>query len=87
MGSSLESAICFTAVLALLAFFIVCPTRIREDALISGKNARDEIIYHMNDRKPIRTKRIGKANCNDISPEVINTMIIGIVDMVKTAGG
>ena len=86
MGSTFETAICVSLILAVLAIFVVSPVKIWDTSLENGINARDEIIFHMNNLKPCRTKQIHGHNSNDMSPEVINTMISGIIDSFKIAG-
>ena len=86
MGSSLETAIAVSLILTVLAIFAVSPIKIWDTSLENGINARDEIKFHMNNLKPCRSKEINGHSSNDMSPEVINTVISGMIDTVKIAG-
>ena len=86
MGSSLETAIAVTLVITVLAIFAVSPIKIWDVSLENGVSARDEIVFHMNNLKPCRSKEIHGHDSNDMSPEVINTVISGMIDTVKIAG-
>ena len=86
MGSTLESAICFSLVLLILTMMIIFPASIWKDSRSRGIDARTEIRFHLNNRKPRSVKEMDGYESTDMSPEVINTMISGLTDAVKIAG-
>ncbi|MBO7449654.1 MAG: hypothetical protein J6U54_04725 [Clostridiales bacterium] len=86
MGSTLESAICFSLIILLLAVFISAPALIWKDSLDRGNNGVSEMRYHMKNEHLIYEYELDGYDTCDTSPELLNTMLNGIIDTIKIAG-
>ncbi len=87
MGSTLEAAICFSLVIIILGIFIVYPSRLWEGCQQQGITAVEEFSFRLRSDELTESKNIEGHIVYASSPEKMNTMLNGIIDSVKIAGG
>ena len=78
--SSLESAICFSLILVLLAFMIAGPEAIALDSFQTAKDGGNELFYMEKDRDVLYKNNVRGVDCYDASPEKLCTFLTGISD-------
>lgn len=77
MGSSLEAAISFSAILLLVTFLIVAPIDICADSLNMANDGNWEIEQNLNCTKIIQEFRNGRKHTVATTPEILNTFLVG----------
>lgn len=82
MGSSIETTITFTIIMAFLVFLITIPSSVYEDTLEMTVDGVNKLRHYMDDDEVINTARIGGESVNDTSAERLNTMISGLSDLI-----
>lgn len=82
MGSSVESAICFSLVFSILTMFIVFPVDTWSKCIDIALDSYEELSFHMDNSSPVSVKEFDEFYSTDTSPELINTAIAGILDSV-----
>ena len=85
--SSLESAICFSLILVLLAFMITGPETIALDSFQCAKDGGNELFYMEKDRDVLFKNNVRGADCYDASPEKLCTFLTGISDNYRLIYG
>ena len=85
MGSTIESAICFSLVLSILTIFIVFPVETWNTCGDIAVDLYEELSFHMDNSNPVSVKDFDDFYSTDTSPEVMNTAIAGILDSVNIA--
>ena len=73
--SSLESAICFSLILVLLAFMITGPEAIALDSFQCAKDGGNELFYMERDRDVLSRNSVRGVDCYDSSPEKLCTFL------------
>ena len=87
MGSTLEAAICFSLIIIFLGIFIVYPSRLWEGCQDQGVTAVEEFKFRLKSDELTESKEIEGHIVYASSPELLNTMLNGIIDSIKIAGG
>ena len=85
--SSLESAICFSLILVLLAFMITGPEAIALDSFQCAKDGGNELFYMERDRDVLSRNSVRGVDCYDSSPEKLCTFLTGISDNFRLIYG
>lgn len=85
--SALESAICFSLILVLLAFMISGPEAIALDSFQAAKDGGNELFYMEMDREVAYKNRVHGVTCYDTSPEKLCTYLTGISDNFRLVYG
>ena len=85
--SSLESAICFSLILVLLAFMIAGPESVALDSFQCAKDGGNELFYMEKDRDVLCENKVRGAVCYDASPEKLCTFLTGISDNFRLIYG
>ena len=86
MGSTLEAAISFSLIILILGLFIAYPSRLWESCQDQGITAVDEFEFRMRSDELTESKKIGGHIVYASSPELLNTMLNGVIDSIKIAG-
>lgn len=85
--SSLESAICFSLILVLLAFMITGPEAIALDSFQCAKDGGNELFYMEKDKDVLYRNNVRGVACYDASPEKLCTFLTGISDNFRLIYG
>ncbi|MBR4404238.1 MAG: hypothetical protein IKT10_03910 [Clostridiales bacterium] len=85
--SSLESAICFSLILVLLAFMITGPEAIALDSFQCAKDGGNELFYMEKDKDVLYKNNVRGVACYDASPEKLCTFLTGISDNFRLIYG
>ena len=85
--SSLESAICFSLILVLLAFMITGPEAIALDSFQCAKDGGNELFYMERDKDVLYKNNVRGVACYDASPEKLCTFLTGISDNFRLIYG
>jgi len=80
MGSSVETAVVFTAILLVLTFLITGSEDMAVDGLRKAKYGISEVAYMEEDGDILSMKKIDSADAVNASPEKLCTLLSGISD-------
>ena len=80
MGSSLETAIVFSLVLAFLCFLIAGPEKLILETLEDADNGMRELEYELHNRDIISSRNVDGVVVYSASPEAFCTVLSGISD-------
>lgn len=80
MGSSVETAIVFTAILLIITFLITGSEEVAFDSFGKAKTGAKEIVYMVNDEDIYSVKKIGGIDAVNTSPEKLCTLLSGVSD-------
>lgn len=83
MGSTIESAMCFSLVLLLLTVFIVYPVDTWKKCIGIAMDNYEELTFHIENSEAVSSKNIDGYESTDTCPELVNTAISGIIDSVN----
>ena len=85
--STLESAICFSLILILLAFMITGPESIALDSFRCAKDGGNELYFMEIDKEVAYKNTVNGVTCYDTSPEKLCTYLTGISDNFRIIYG
>ena len=80
MGSSVETAIVFTAVMLIITFLITGSQEVAVDSFQKAKGGVKEIVYMVNDEDIHSVEKIGGVSAVNTSPEKLCTLLSGVSD-------
>lgn len=85
--STLESAVCMSLILVMLAFMITGPETVALDSFDCAKDGGNELFYMERDREIFYQNNVNGAVCYDTSPERLCTFLTGISDNFRLIYG
>ena len=80
MGSSIETAIVFTAIMLIITFLITGSEEVVVDSFRKAKTGVSEIVYMVNDEDIYSTVDIGGVKAVNTSPEKLCNLLSGVSD-------
>ncbi|MBP5655558.1 MAG: hypothetical protein J6X33_08600 [Clostridiales bacterium] len=80
MGSSIETAVVFTAIMLIITFLITGSENMAFDSVDKTRYGIRELAYMEEDGDICSTKDIGGADAVNTSPEKLCTLLSGISD-------
>ena len=85
--STLETAIVFSLVLVMLAFFVTAPETTALEAFDDCRYGFEESEFQNKDIKLLTERKIGSAVSYDVSPERLCTYLTGLSDNFRLVYG
>ncbi len=85
--STLESAICMSLILIMLAFMITGPEAVALDSFDCAKAGGKELSYMERDKEILYEKKIRGSVCYGTSPERLCTFLSGVSDNFRITYG
>jgi len=87
MGYTLETAIVFSLVLALIAFLITGPEQMAVDSFACAKYGIEEVSFMADDGALVEEDSIGDASSVNTAPERLCTFLSGVSDNYRLVYG
>ena len=85
--STLESAICMSLILIMLAFMITGPESVALDSFECARDGGNELFYMEKDKEILYKNSVSGSVCYDTSPERLCTFVSGISDNFRITYG
>ena len=87
MGSTLETAIVFTAVITVLTAMLMMPADLVCESVDDVRFGFEELRFHSENSDVLSSDDVGGVSCNDISEERICTLLSGLSDNYRLIYG
>lgn len=87
MGSTLETAIVISVVMAFIVFLILAPLQLSGECIDSAICGKRELDHELNDDRILSEENVGGVEITTTSPEILCTFLTGISENYRLIYG